>query len=202
MNKLKKILTAIILTSVTASITASTQGAAITVDETGKGSIYGTPLLSSLQVEPLSGMTTLTYQLPFPGVPGDVQLIEVNKPQPDISDVIRFDGNFHMFFFSDQDGPPVDPADVGLPPPLAGWLTVVVPETGPEGNNGAYYNAGFFNPGGNTAGADYLFISDAAMPEPASLLILAVGSLLFKCRRDREFRGGAGWKCRDRERSI
>ena len=89
-----------------------------------------------------------------------------------------------MFFFSDNDGPPIDPADVGLPPPVAGLLTVVVPEVGPEGNNGAYYNAGFFNPGGNTVGADYQFISDV-VPEPATIAFLALGGLAVMRRRRR-----------------
>jgi hypothetical protein len=174
------------------SATTFAQNAAIIVDENGKGSFYGTPLASGLKLDPLSGMTTLAYQLPFPGVPGDVQLIEPNAPIPSApSDVIRFDGKFTMYFFSDlhaDDGPPFDLADVGLPPSVPGLLTVALIETGPEGNNGAYYNAGFFNPGGNTAAADYYFISDMPTPEPASLGMLCLGGVLALTRRGRSAR--------------
>lgn len=161
----------------------SAQGASITVDELGNGSFNGAPLTSGLLTDPFSGMTTLAYQLPFPGVPGDVQLIEPGVPQPNISDVVRFDGNFHLYFFSDNtDGPPFDPADVGLPPPSAALQSVVLLEVGPEGNNGAYWNPGFTGPGGNTAGADYFFVSDA-VPEPTTLALVGLGGLLLTRRR-------------------
>ena len=183
MKQLRKVLVALALASAIRVTTASAQNPLITVDEKGNGNWNGVPLQSSLQLDPMSGMTTLTYLLPFPGVPGDVQLIEVNKPAPNISDIVRFDGNSHLFFFSDQDGPPVDLADVGLPPPLAGLLTVVVPEIGPEGNNGAFYNPAGGLPGDNTAGASYQFISDA-VPEPTTLSLAALaGGLLIRRRR-------------------
>src|ERR1017187_9561575 len=107
-------------------------GPLITVDESGNGTFSGTPLTSSMQADPFSGTVTLRYQLPFPGVPGDVYLLESNSTGR-ISDVIRFDGNFSLYFFSDTDGPPNDPADVGIPVPVAALPIVTIAEVGPEG---------------------------------------------------------------------
>src|SRR5258706_6123711 len=137
MKKLNQVIVLIGLTS-TLAVTATFGQPLITVDELGKGNNNGTPLPSSMQADPFSGIVTLTYQLPFFGIRGDVQLFEpgiTNNP----SDVIRFDGNFHMFFFSDStDGPPFDPADVTtLPPPIAGLPHVTMFETGPQGTNQA-----------------------------------------------------------------
>ena len=56
-------------------------GPLITVDELGNGDFNGAPLPSGLKADPFSGIITLAYQLPFPGVPGDVQLFE-SGPQP------------------------------------------------------------------------------------------------------------------------
>src|SRR5438046_5603960 len=71
----------------------------ITVDELGNGNFNGQPLPSSQQADPFSGIVTLTYQLPFPGVRGDVQLFEPSTTGTNIlSDIIRFDGNFNLYF--------------------------------------------------------------------------------------------------------
>src|SRR5204863_6754025 len=109
-----------------ASITASLVSAQplITVDEFGNGNFNGQPLPSFQSPDPFSGIVTLTYRLPFPGVPGDVQLFEPNAAGTNIlSDIIRFDGNGNLYFFSEiepTDVPPFDPADVGqFPPPVA-----------------------------------------------------------------------------------
>src|SRR6266436_9765264 len=117
----------------------------ITVDELGNGNFNGQPLPSFQSPDPFSGIVTLTYRLPFPGVPGDVQLFEPNAAGTNqLSDIIRFDGNGNLFFFSElepTDVPPFDPADVNqFPPPVPGLQTVALLENGPEGNNGAMYN--------------------------------------------------------------
>jgi PEP-CTERM motif len=150
----------------------------ITVDEFGKGTANGTPLPSGMAVDPFSGMATLSYTLPTPGIPGDVLMLE--QPSTGLaSDLIRFDGQSHLFFFSDfsTSDPPDSPADVGLPPNRLPNL-LVFPETGPEGGlNGLFgYQPTPNEPGGDPTGATtsvYNFISD--VPEPGSSLLLAFG---------------------------
>jgi len=177
MNKFTTVLAVISLISTIAVTRVSAQGAPlITVDEFGNGNFNGVPLPSSLQVEPFSGVLTLAYQLPFPAVPGDVQLFE-SGPQPSAqSDTLRFDGNFFLYFFSDRetsDVPPFDPADVGLPAPVAGLPVVNLIESGPEGTNGAFCNPAGGLPGDNSAGASYNFISDLTVPEPGTASLVA-----------------------------
>jgi hypothetical protein len=188
MKKFTTVLAVISLISAIAVTRASAQGGPlITVDELGNGSINGTPLPSSLQTEPFSGVVTLAYQLPFPGIRGDVQLFE-SGPQPSAqSDLLRFDGNFFLYFFSEletSDVPPFDPADVGLPPPVAGLPTVNLLELGPEGNNGAFYTPGN-GPGGDLANPSYNFISDVTVPEPGTATLVGVSlvGLLAVIRR-------------------
>src|SRR5258706_8982937 len=92
MKNLIKIIAVVGLTSTIAGTAAFGQPL-ITVDELGKGTFNGTVLPSGPKADPFSGIVTLAYQLPFPGVPGDVQLFEPNTPLPTpLSDLIRFDG--------------------------------------------------------------------------------------------------------------
>jgi PEP-CTERM motif len=161
----------------------------ITVDELGNGNFNGQPLPSFQSQDPLSGIVTLTYRLPFATVPGDVQLLEPGNPGTNgISDVLRFDGNGNLYFFSEReatDVPPFDPADVNqLPGQVPGLLTVAMFEVGPEGNNGALYNPAGGLPGDNSAGATYNFISDVPEPGTAMLAILGGGLwLMLRARR-------------------
>ena len=187
MKQLTKVL-AVFATASTIAVTAALGQPLITLDEFGKGFFNGAPLQSSIQTEPLSNIPTLAYNLPFPGVPGDVLL---NEPSGVLSDILRFDGNGHVFFFSERepnDIPPFDPADVGqFPPPVAGLQAVNLLENGPEGSNGAFYNPTGGLPGDNTVGANYHFISD--VPEPgAGLLISVGGGLLWLLRSRRQNR--------------
>src|ERR1051326_6692591 len=93
MNKSMKVLAVFGFTSAITLTTALGQPL-ITVDELGNGNFNGTPLPSFQSADPFSGIVTLTYRLPFPGVPGDVQLFEPNAAGTNqLSDVIRFDGN-------------------------------------------------------------------------------------------------------------
>jgi hypothetical protein len=148
----------------------------INIDETGVGTFGGAPLTSGTLLDTNSGLTTLVYFLPFPGVAGDVALVDTSGVG---SDVLRWDGNFHLFVFSDNSDvdSPTPIADVGLPAALLPLSSVLL-ETGPEaGPNGLFnYNPGFTGPGGNTAGATYNFISDPApVPEPGTLALFAGG---------------------------
>jgi hypothetical protein len=144
-------------------------------------------LPSFLSPDPFSGIVTLTYRLPFPGVPGDVRLFETNAGTNQLSDILRFDGNGNLYFFSERettDLPPFDMADVAqFPPPVAALQSVSLLETGPEGNNGALYNPAGGLPGDNSAGATYKFISDVPEPGISTLVLLGGGVLVFLQRR-------------------
>ena len=174
MKKQIKIMLAIGFTAAIAVTTAFSQPV-ITVDEFGVGNISGTPLTSGMAVDPFSGLTTLAYTLPFAGVRGDV-ILEETPGQP--ADLLRFDGNFNLFFYSDANAAnPADaPADIvgGFPSFLP--VKLIFSETGPEaGPNGLFgYTPGPTDPGANTAGASYNFISDP-VPEPSSLALLVCG---------------------------
>ena len=181
MKKLNKVIALIGLTSTIAATAAFGQGGPlITVDELGNMTLNGAPTSPGvLATDPFSGITTLMYKLPFPGFRGDVRLFEPGANIP--SDVLRFDGNFQLFFFSEiepTDVPPFDPADVAvLPPPHAALPSVSMFETGPEGNTGAFYTPLGNDPGGDFSNPSYHFISD--VPEPGSGLLLGLGGGLL-----------------------
>jgi hypothetical protein len=186
MKQLIKVLAVLAATSTIAVTAALGQaGPLITIDEFGNGNINGNPLPGSIQVDPFSNIATLAYNLPFPGFRGDVILFEPGPQPAPISDVLRFDGNFHVFFFSERetsDTSPFDPADVGqFPGPFPG-PTVNLLEIGPEGNNGAFYtpNGG---PGGDFSNPSYHFISD--VPEPGAGMLLSLGGGLLWAFRSR-----------------
>jgi hypothetical protein len=183
-KKYNKVILAVGFTAAIAATTAFGQTNIITVDEWGIGTFNGTPLLSGIATDPFSGIATMSYTLPFPGVRGDVVLDEPPVPASQHSDVLRFDGAGHLFFFSDFSAgstidPPDSPADVGLPtqflPPTLFFL-----ESGVEGGvQGLFgYVPGFNDPGADSAGPNlYNFISD--IPEPGSLTLLACGLGIF-----------------------
>src|SRR5947209_6787117 len=52
----------------------------INFDEFGNGDADGAPLPANSMFEPISGLTTLEYDLPFPGVAGDLFIIEPGGP--------------------------------------------------------------------------------------------------------------------------
>jgi hypothetical protein len=160
----------------------------ITFDENGVGTFNGTPLPSTLQADPSGGVTTspvLIYFLPFAVVPGDVGLVELNDPTRTASDLVRFfnpagANQSMMIFYSDVNAvdPPNAPADTGLP---SSPNAVLIPEIGPEVNNGALWSPGTSGPGANSAGVVYNIISDVPEPGSASLLLSGVG-VLFAMR--------------------
>jgi hypothetical protein len=155
----------------------------ITVDEYGNGTIDSTPLPSQIFQEPISGIPTVQYTLPFPGVAGDVLILE---PASGDSDLARYDGAGHLYMFSDNTT--VDaPADVGIPTHSSGNF---VNEVGAEGNNYAIWIPTSGQPGYEaTANPQYVILSD--VPEtgvlPAlAVTLLAAGGVEFRRRLSRK----------------
>jgi len=135
-------------------------------------------------------MATLYYRWGTPTVPGDVLLHELGAPTNQFSDVLRFDGQGGMYFFSEREAGQLnpDPADVFvLPQPQPGAVALF--ETGPEGNNGAFYTPGPGQPGFDTSGifpgVSYNFISDVPEPGSVGLLLIAAGIAGFRMRQGR-----------------
>ena len=186
-NSFVKLLATISLTSaLTISIASAQNGPLITVDELGNGTFAGAVLPSGLKADPFSGIVTLAYRLPFAGIPGEVLLFEPGPQTNVLSDIIRFDGQGFLYFFSEReptDVPPFDPADVPqFPSPIAALQQVSLLEVGPEGNNGAFYTPGG-GPGGDPSNPSYQFISD--VPEPSSGVLAMVGGGLWLAARAR-----------------
>ena len=186
---------ALIVSGLTLVVSATTlfgqAGPLFTFDENGNGNFNGTPLPFTVGPDPSGGVTTspvLIYTLPFPVVSGDVGLIEPNDPTQSLSDILRFfnpagANQSVLIFYSDFSV--TDPADAladsGLPfAPNA----ILIPEIGPEENNGALWAPPAGAPGSNGAGVQYNIISDVPEPGTAALLLSGVG-VLFAIRRFR-----------------
>jgi hypothetical protein len=168
----------------------------ISVDEDGNGSLIDpTGLVVTLpsSMLPDSGpgglASVLTYQLPiaFPQVQGDVLLSEV--PGGPVSDVIRFNGDGTLLFYSDIEDGADATADVGLP---TGFYTnlITLPEVPLGSGDGAVYTPTPNQPGFFDDGVTYTIISDKTsdVPEPGALALLIGGGvslslLAFRRRR-------------------
>lgn len=171
---------------VCAITTATSFGQIYTFDElgnsTGPGISPGT-----LQPDPSGGLTVpvLVYNLSFGVVGGDVVLTEPPSASGPDSDIVRFwtvNGVSQIIFYSDfsTTDPPDAPADTGLPGSVLG-SPVVIPEVGPEGNNGATYAPAPGAPGSSLAGVNvaYNIVSDGVVPEPGTLALAALGGGLL-----------------------
>jgi hypothetical protein len=173
----------------TAAIAATTAFSQplISVDENGVGTFGTSPLTwQTTLFEPFSAMFTLSYNLPFLGNRGDVSILDNYGV---VSDLIRFDGNSHLFFFSDTSitEPPTSLADVGVPifnaaAPVLFFNEVTLP-SGAEGLFGYTPVIGGNDPGGTTAPVMYDFISEVPEPSLPALLACGLGILGFVQRR-------------------
>ena len=188
---MKKLTKAAIVFGFTLAVASSTSFAqfALTINEFG-GSLNGIPF--TIGPDPSGGVTTspvLIYTLPFAVTPGDVILTELGQPNGPNSDIVRFwnptgINQTEIIFYSDfSTTDPADaPADVGLPTQF--FNPIRITEVGPEGNNGAIYNALPGMPGSTSAPVQYNIISDVPEPSTGALLLSGVG-LLFGIRRFR-----------------
>lgn len=173
----------------------------VTIDEFGAGTGFTSFTIGpdpsptqGLPVPPSPGTNVLYYTLPFVAFTGELQILEQPPGSTTIlSDIIRFFVNplngqqSFLVFYSDNTDVPAAPADTGFPAPPSFTTNVLqVVEVGPEGANGFDYTpnaTGGFGGGpqpgyinANTV-VTYHIISDAAVPEPATIAFL--GAALF-----------------------
>lgn len=153
------------------------QSANLIFDENSNSSINGTfqPGSSSNDPGPGGLNGVLTYNLPFAGTAGDVLLqdpLEGNL----ILDVLRFNGNGTLLFYSDNVGGVDSLADTETRPGSFYTNQVTLQEVGMEGGlQGATYTPTAGMPGFDASNPTYAFISDT--PEPATLSLLATGAV-------------------------
>ncbi len=177
---------------------ASAQSLKAQFDEWGNGSSGGISLSyyiapSPFAIDPISGFSTLTYQLPWPVARGDLIITDSSG---NVSDLIRFDTNTAnmgvAYFFSDvADEFPVPLADnlFGIPPPNAAAPSYTMAESGVEGNDYVNYLASGNLPGAALPGPTtvaYTIISDSPVPEPSTFVLLgisAIGLLAYYWRK-------------------
>jgi len=168
----------------------------VTIDENCHGTITGedgipVALLCTLKDDPGPGglSSVVTYTLPFAGVQGDVLLTDADFGGQFL-DVIRFNGDGTVIFYSDNVEGFDALADTPSPPGTFYGNTFSIAELGPEGNNGASYVPSSGPPAqpGFAPAATYRFISDAtvaavAEPSPLALLLIGLGVMAFVLKR-------------------
>jgi len=187
-------LTRITYVTAAALLVAAKLGVAsiITVDENGNGFIDNTPISGHLGTDPGPGGLTnvLIYNLPFAGAQGDIFLTDADFGGLRL-DVIRFNGNGTLIFYSDNvDG--FDAIGDTPGPPLLDYANLVqLPEVGPEGNNGSFWIPAAGQPGFDPSGITYHFISDGSaspVPEPRYLILVGGCLALFGLGRCKAIR--------------
>jgi hypothetical protein len=151
-----------------------------------------------MMADPSGGLTNaMVYTLPFIVLApnGDVQLNE-SAVAVVPSDLLRFFRptgvtTSYLIFYSDQDGGIDAGADTGMPSPATNL--VQLSEVALAGGGfGAVYTTTTGSPGMADFAVQYTFISDAAVPEPSTAALGAIGcSLLALAVRRRRQRPSA-----------
>ena len=135
----------------------------ISIDETGNGTVDGTALSYHIGADPGPGglPNVLIYTIPFAGVAGQVELIETDKMPAIPGDVIRFNGDGTVIFYSSGSPGSIALGDEPRPPaPMPN--TVIISETGSAGSDGATYTPTAGQPGYDpSARPTYHFTSDS-----------------------------------------
>ena len=164
-------------------------GGTISVDEFGNLFINGVPGPHGVVGnDPGPGGLTnvLIYSIPFAGVQGDVLLLDPFRPPDPCSgsrcDVIRFNGNGTLIFYSDNVDGFDAPADTFGPPGNLYSNQLSIPEIGDEGNNGSTYTPTANQPGFDPAFAPTFTFTSDSVPEPAAWLLTLGGIGLLACR--------------------
>ena len=133
----------------------------VAVDEWFNG--IGTTGNGTLKNDPGPGglNNVLTYALPFAGVPGDVQ-IQANEPGIGqiVFDVVRFNGDGTLIFYSDNVPISDAPGDTPGPPGILYANSVTIQEVGTEGANGSIYAPAPGQPGYDSTNPIYFLISE------------------------------------------
>jgi hypothetical protein len=171
----------------------------MTLDEYGSGAPFLPNLASPLTLiappfpvgytitnDPLSGITTLRYTLRDANqTAGDLYLTDPNGGG--MSDIIRFDGQGHVFFFSLEEPGQTSfsLADVPNMPSLQAPKLGQV-EVAPQDQIGNLFTPAFGQPGfdpqfGGALG--YNIISD--VPEPSSFLLGGLGAMFWASKTGR-----------------
>jgi hypothetical protein len=148
----------------------------ILVDEFGNSLINDVPGQGFSSNDPGPGglPNVLTYNLPFAGVQGDVGLFD--DCGCGVLDVLRFNGDGTLIFYSDNEDGFDSPGDTDAPPSDAYLNSIVLPEFGDEGFNGTIYQPFDGDPGFDPSNPTYVFFSDGSfVPEPGSLPMVAAG---------------------------
>src|SRR5262249_17899483 len=130
----------------------STPVATIIVNEYGNALGTTSQGYLSNDLGPGGRKNALTYNLPFKGTQGDVLLTD--QPTGVLGDVIRFNGDGTLIFYSDSSASdPADaPADTVAPPSSFYPFRTTLPEVGNEVLSGAIYTPNEDQPGWDRSG--------------------------------------------------
>jgi hypothetical protein len=160
----------------------------IAIDEFGHMTANGVlSLPGALGPDPTGGLVgwnVLIYTLPFAGLQGDVLVQDAFEPGSPILDVLRFDGQSHLIFYSDSIGGFSSLADTPGPPdpflPNQAFLN--------EQIINAQFSIAFYAPTPNQPGwapsnPTYQFASEGIIPEPNAATIVSFGLGAFGLAR-------------------